>query len=81
VSQRTSSAILNGWIFGLGGLWDVAVDLDEPRPMRMFEAIAETLQRRLREYDLGWWSRYSLVPTFVDLATPFYTAFISRSSA
>jgi len=66
------SAILNGWIFGLWGLWDVAVELGHPQAMTLFEASSETLLQGLPEYDLGWWSRYSLYPGHVDVATPFY---------
>lgn len=68
-----ASHILNGWISGLWGIWDVALALDD-RPARdEFAAGAESLLSHLPAYDTGWWSRYSLYPhTLEDLAKPIY---------
>jgi hypothetical protein len=65
--------ILNGWIYGLWGLWDAAVGLDDGRSRAGFEAGIECLRRSLGRYDLGWWTRYSLLAGRVsDIAHPFY---------
>ena len=67
------SLILNGWIYALWGLWDVAVGLGDSDCRRVLEDSARCLQRSLARYDVGWWSRYSLYPhPRPDLAKPFY---------
>jgi hypothetical protein len=67
------SHILNGWIYSLWGLWDVAVGLDDDGARALYEASLSCLRRKLDEYDVGWWTRYSLYPhRLADLAKPFY---------
>jgi heparosan-N-sulfate-glucuronate 5-epimerase len=67
------SHVLNGWIFSLFGLRDVAIALSEPRARELAEASTRCLLARLRDYDVGWWTRYSLFPhTMPDLAKPIY---------
>jgi len=67
------SHILNGWIFALWGLWDVAISLGLAEARARFDASAEALAKMLLEYDVGWWTRYSLFPPVApDLAKPFY---------
>src|SRR5262249_16228449 len=57
----------------LWGLWDVAVGLDDGPARAMYEASLACLRRKLDEYDVGWWTRYSLYPhRLADLAKPFY---------
>jgi heparosan-N-sulfate-glucuronate 5-epimerase len=69
------SHILNGWIYALWGLWDVAVAFDDDEAARRFEASAACLASLLDRYDAGWWTRYSLYPHRLDdLAKPFYHA-------
>jgi hypothetical protein len=67
------SHILNGWVFALWGLWDVRVGLGERRVDPLLEATIDCLRTKLDEYDVGWWTRYSLFPHVLpDLAKPFY---------
>lgn len=67
------SHILNGWIYFLWGLSDVARALKSSEAMSLFDRCTEALRLRIKEYDLGWWSRYSLYPpASPDLAKPFY---------
>jgi hypothetical protein len=67
------SHILNGWIYALWGVWDVAVGLDSDGAHRRFTESTEALAAKLDSYDLGWWTRYSLYPHAAkDLAKPFY---------
>jgi len=71
--SRPASHILNGWIYGLWGLWDVAVGLGDERARETYDASVKCLRRMLDEYDVGWWTRYSLYPHVLpDLAKPFY---------
>jgi hypothetical protein len=68
-----ASHILNGWITGLWGLWDVHLGLGEARAGVAFRAGVECLRAYLPAYDTGWWSRYSLYPhALEDLAKPIY---------
>lgn len=70
---ETPSLILNGWIYGLWGLWDVAVGLGDHSARAGFDAGLSCLRALLPRYDVGWWSRYSLYPhRLEDLAKPFY---------
>jgi heparosan-N-sulfate-glucuronate 5-epimerase len=67
------SHILNGWIYGLWGLWDAAVGLEDTDAARAFATGTAALRAMLPAYDVGWWTRYSLYPHLLtDLAKPFY---------
>lgn len=67
------SLILNGWIYALWGLWDVAVGLGSEGCRSLFEESTMCLREMIARYDIGWWSRYSLYPhRLPDLAKPFY---------
>jgi hypothetical protein len=67
------SLILNGWIYALWGLWDVAVGLGSEDCRSLFEESTLCLRATIARYDVGWWSRYSLYPhRLPDLAKPFY---------
>jgi heparosan-N-sulfate-glucuronate 5-epimerase len=67
------SLILNGWIYALWGLWDVAVGLGDRLSRQVLDESVECLRRTLHRYDIGWWSCYSLYPhRLPDLAKPFY---------
>jgi D-glucuronyl C5-epimerase-like protein len=70
------SHILNGWISGLWGLWDVQLALDDDRSRQRFEASLTCLRKFLPSYDTGWWTLYSLYPhALKDLAKPIYHRF------
>lgn len=67
------SLILNGWIYALWGLRDVAIGLEYRDAEEMMGLSIECLARTLPRYDVGWWTRYSLYPHMLpDLAKPFY---------
>ncbi|MBS1843684.1 MAG: hypothetical protein JST53_04625 [Actinobacteria bacterium] len=67
-------AVLNGWIFSLWGVHELAVAADDIEARVLFERSAAGLVALLPRYDLGWWSRYSLYDhgRRPDLAKPFY---------
>ena len=70
---RPPSQILNGWIFALWGVRDVAVGIGAADAVRAFYDGTSCLIDRLPRYDTGWWTRYSLLPNRIpDLAKPFY---------
>ncbi|HEU5243436.1 MAG TPA: D-glucuronyl C5-epimerase family protein [Gaiellaceae bacterium] len=68
----TPSLVLNGWIYALWGVRDVAVGLDSAEAAALFDESVQALLATLDEYDTGWWSRYSLWADGRDLAKPFY---------
>jgi hypothetical protein len=67
---------LNGWIFGLWGLYDVSLanGSRSDEAGRAFAGGAAALAARLPLYDAGLgWSRYDLFPhPIVHVASPFY---------
>lgn len=67
------AAILNGWIFGLFGVHELATVAEMPEARELFDRSAAGLVTLLPRYDNGWWSLYSLYDHgSPDLAKPFY---------
>jgi heparosan-N-sulfate-glucuronate 5-epimerase len=69
------SLVLNGAIYALWGLRDVATGLDDARAATDFEAGVEALARHLHHWDTGRWSRYDLYPHaggHPNVASPAY---------
>jgi heparosan-N-sulfate-glucuronate 5-epimerase len=73
------SHVLNGWMFALWGLYDVAMLAERagqtaPEARRAFVDGTAALVRRVDLYDAGLgWSRYDLYPhRLVHVASPFY---------
>jgi heparosan-N-sulfate-glucuronate 5-epimerase len=67
------TAVLNGWIFGLLGLHELALVDDRPIVSETLARTQAGLLTLLPRYDVGWWSRYSLGDYGrPDLAKPFY---------
>jgi hypothetical protein len=66
-------AVLNGWIFALFGVHELAVTTANAEAQSLFERSANGLVELLPRYDNGWWSLYSLYDHGrPDLAKPFY---------
>jgi D-glucuronyl C5-epimerase C-terminus len=66
--------VLNGWIFALWGLYDVARGTGDEVAADAFEDGVAALAARLPRYELaGRWSRYDLYPhPIAHAASPFY---------
>ena len=56
------SFVLNGGIFALWGLHDVAMALDDEDAKEDWEAGVDTLARNIHRWDTGYWSLYDLFP-------------------
>jgi hypothetical protein len=56
------SLVLNGMIFGLWGLRDVAVALGDSEADSAFQAGVDALAGSIERWDTGWWSAYDLHP-------------------
>jgi hypothetical protein len=72
-----ASHVLNGWIFALWGLYDVAAasgERDGAEAREAFAVGARCLAARLPLYETGrGWSRYDLYPhPLTNVASPFY---------
>lgn len=52
------SHILNGFMWALWGIYDYAQWSGCPKATQVWTACVGTLQRRLDEFDTGWWSLY-----------------------
>jgi heparosan-N-sulfate-glucuronate 5-epimerase len=67
--------VLNGWIFALWGLYDVACSPERGGEAgAAFQGGVATLGARIEQYDIAnRWSRYDLFPhPFPNVASPFY---------
>lgn len=70
---KPSSYVLNGAIFALWGVRDVAVALDDSEAKAEFESGVDTLAASIDRWDTGYWSRYDLFPhPLVNVASSFY---------
>jgi hypothetical protein len=68
-----SSHVLNGAVFALWGVRDVAETLDEPTVRKLHDDLLDGLVQTLPRFDLGTWSRYDLYPDPpVNVASSFY---------
>jgi heparosan-N-sulfate-glucuronate 5-epimerase len=56
------ASVLNGAIFAMWGLYDVARALDDAGARDAFDDAVETLALNLHRWDCGWWSLYDLYP-------------------
>jgi hypothetical protein len=56
------SMVLNGAIFALWGVRDVAIGLGDATSAALFEDGLGALARSVDRWDLGYWSRYDLYP-------------------
>jgi hypothetical protein len=69
------SYVLNGGIFALWGLYDVAEALHDEDVAQEFEQGVATLAANLHRWDTGHWSRYDLFPhPVMNVASSFYHA-------
>jgi hypothetical protein len=68
-----ASYVLNGAIFAIWGMRDVAVGLTNAEAQSLYDEAETHLVENLWRWDLGWWSRYSLYPhPLLNVASSFY---------
>lgn len=63
------SAVLNGWIFSVIGLYDVWLATKDEQYKQLFERSIESLVRVLPQFDCKYWSLYDLSN---HITSPFY---------
>ncbi len=61
--------ILNGWIFSLWGLMDYCKMVDDAKAKEVLEKTLATLERRLPDFNLSYWSMYE---DGKRICSPFY---------
>jgi heparosan-N-sulfate-glucuronate 5-epimerase len=59
---QPGSFVLNGALFAIWGLRDVAIGLGDAIAAEEFDSFADSLAASIHCYDLGFWSRYDLYP-------------------
>jgi len=59
---ETPSMVLNGGIFAIWGVRDVAVALGDSDARQLFEASVDALAGGIDRWDIGYWTRYDLFP-------------------
>lgn len=61
--------ILNGWIFSLWGVMDYCKFFDDAEVKKILDRTLNTLERRLPDFDIGYWSMYE---DGMRICSPFY---------
>ena len=56
------SAVLNGAIFAMWGVYDVGQGLGDATASALFEQVTDGLAALIGRYDTGYWSKYDLYP-------------------
>lgn len=70
---QPASMVLNGGIFAIWGVRDVAVGLGDAEADQLFEVSLDALAAGIGRWDLGFWSRYDLYPhKHVNIASNAY---------
>ncbi len=67
------SHIINGFLWGLWGVWDYFLLTGDERARALFQQCVDTVKQNLHRYDTGWWSLYEVSPyRLKDVASSFY---------
>ena len=65
--------ILNGFIWGLWGIYDYAIYRNDEDSLELFKSLTKTIIQYLQTYDNGFWSLYEHSGTKLKMiASPFY---------
>lgn len=65
--------ILNGFMWGLWGVFDFALQFEDKNSQKMFQKYNNTLIQNLESYDNGFWSLYEHSGTYLKMiASHFY---------
>ena len=59
-SPTKTVAVLNGFIFSIFGLYDLAIYVGDERSTKLFNIGIEALSKIIKYYDIGYWSQYYL---------------------
>jgi hypothetical protein len=67
--SEPKNTVLNGWIFAIFGVYDLALSTEDPDVRGVFDRVVATLDDSLPSYDTGYWSFYDRKG---HIASPFY---------
>jgi len=71
VAHPSAIHILNGFLYGLFGLYEYLKVFEDADLQPVFEKCLRGVEEILPLFDMGWWSRYSLGVRW-NVATPYY---------
>ena len=73
IMQNKPTHILNGFIWGLWGIYDYWLLTKDTDAKNLFDKYAETLRKNIKKYDIGYWSLYELSDNAISMrASTFY---------
>ncbi len=65
--------VLNGFIWALWGVYDYYLLTKNENALRLFKECVRTLESKLADYDIGFWTVYHLLPTKLKMVvSPYY---------
>ena len=65
--------VLNGFIWALWGVYDYYLLTKDEKALGLFRECVRTLECKIAEYDIGFWSVYHLLPTKLKMVvSPYY---------
>jgi len=72
-------SVLNGAMFALFGLYDLATLTDDADLMRTFRSLSADLAANLDLWDTGTWTRYALSPEYDRATVPYQLVHIAEA--
>tara|TARA_B100000161_G_scaffold243866_1_gene197799 strand:- start:2568 stop:3545 length:978 start_codon:yes stop_codon:yes gene_type:complete len=73
IMQNTPTHILNGFIWGLWGIYDYWLLTNDKKVNELFLEYINTLENNINSYDIGYWSLYELSDNIISMrASLFY---------
>ena len=65
--------ILNGFIWGIWGIYDYSIYFNDKRAMSLFNGYKKTIVENIKTFDTGYWSLYEHSGTLIKMiSSPFY---------
>ena len=73
IMEKEPTHILNGFIWGLWGIYDYWLLTKNKDVKKLFYEYVKTLEKNLKKYDIGYWSLYELSKLQINMrASTFY---------
>jgi len=72
IMKKNPTHILNGFIWGLWGIYDYWLLTNEKESKKLFDKYIKTLEKNIDRYDLRDWSLYELSNLKIDMRASFF---------
>jgi hypothetical protein len=73
IMKKKPTHILNGFIWGLWGIYDYWLITNDNKVYQLFKQYVKTIKENLQRYDIGYWSLYELSDLKIKMrASRFY---------